>query len=61
MYMYFWHAIYSGSSVSVISYPHAGLSAMVRGAANSRNFTVIDYNETEVEKILHDYFAQLKS
>lgn len=39
---------------------HAGLSAMVRGAANSRNITVVDYNETEVEKILHDYFAQLK-
>ena len=42
------------------SSPHSGLSAMVRGAANSSNFTVKDYNETEVEKILHDYFVQLK-
>ena len=37
-----------------------GLSAMVRGAANNSNFTVIDYNETEIAKILQDYFAQLK-
>lgn len=33
---------------------------MVRGAANSTNFTVIDYSEAEVEKILQDYFAKLK-
>ena len=33
---------------------------MVRGAANNSNFTVIDYNETEIAKILQDYFAQLK-
>lgn len=38
----------------------AGLSAMVRGAANSSNFTVMDYDETEIAKILQDYFAQLK-
>lgn len=38
----------------------AGLSAMVRGAANSSSFTVIDYNETDISKILQDYFAQLK-
>lgn len=40
---------------------HAGLSAMVRGAIDdSSRFTVIDYSETEVEKILQNYFTQLK-
>ena len=34
---------------------------MVRGAINSTNFSVIDYSESDnVEKILQDYFAQLK-
>ena len=33
---------------------------MVRGAVNTNNFKVMDYNETEIEKVLKDYFSDLK-
>ena len=33
---------------------------MVRGAVNSSTFTVVDYSETGVEKVLQDYFSKLK-
>lgn len=39
----------------------AGLSAMIRGAEDGDSFVVRDYAEDDIEKILDEFFSNLKS
>lgn len=39
----------------------AGLSAMIRGAEDGDSFVVRDYAEEDIEKILDEFFSNLKS
>lgn len=45
----------------LICFAVAGLSAMIRGAEDCGSFLVRDYAEDDIERILEEFFSDLKS